>query len=48
MKPKMIFWIDRSLVEFGIAKGKKLWDKRKDKMDKDIKRDIDRKLKERL
>ena len=35
-------------VEFGIAKGKKLWDKRKDKMDKDIKRDIDRKLKERL
>ena len=32
-------------IEFGIAKGKKLWDKRKDKMDKDIKRDIDRKLK---
>ena len=35
-------------VEFGIAKGKKLWDKRKDKMDKDIKRDIDRKLKGRV
>ena len=34
-------------VEFGIAKGKKLWDKRKDKMDKDIKRDIDRQLKSR-
>ena len=34
-------------VEFGIAKGKKLWDKRKDKMDKDIKRDIDRQLKGR-
>ena len=33
-------------VEFGLAKGKKLWDKRKDKMDKDIKRNIDRKLKE--
>ena len=33
-------------VEFGLAKGKKLWDKRKDKMDKDIKRSIDRKLKE--
>ena len=33
-------------VEFGIAKGKKLWDKRKDKMDKEIKRDIDRKIKE--
>tara|TARA_Y100000590_G_C14941593_1_gene721464 strand:+ start:47 stop:499 length:453 start_codon:yes stop_codon:yes gene_type:complete len=32
-------------VEFGIAKGKKLWDKRKDKQDKDVKRDIDRRLK---
>ena len=38
----------RIKVEFGIAKGKKLWDKRKDKMDKDIKRDIDRKLKGRI
>tara|TARA_Y100001958_G_C21017992_1_gene395617 strand:- start:320 stop:772 length:453 start_codon:yes stop_codon:yes gene_type:complete len=35
----------RVKIEFGIAKGKKLWDKRKDKMDKDIKRNIDRKLK---
>ena len=34
-------------VEFGIAKGKKIWDKRQDKMDRDIKRDIDRKLKGR-
>ena len=33
-------------LEFGLAKGKKLWDKRKDKMDKDIKRNIDRKIKE--
>ena len=33
-------------IEFGLAKGKKLWDKRKDKMDKDMKRSIDRKLKE--
>jgi len=33
-------------IEFGLAKGKKLWDKRKDKMDKDIKRNIDRKMKE--
>jgi len=32
-------------VEFGVAKGKKLWDKRRDKMDKDIKRDIARKMK---
>ena len=35
-------------VEFGVAKGKKLWDKRKDKMDKDVKRDIERKLKGRI
>ena len=33
-------------IEFGVAKGKKLWDKRKDKQDKDIKRSINRKMKE--
>ena len=33
-------------MEFGLAKGKKLWDKRKDKQDKDVKRKIDRKMKE--
>ena len=33
-------------IEFGLAKGKKMWDKRKDKQDKDIKRNIDRKMKE--
>ena len=33
-------------IEFGLARGKKLWDKRKDKMDKDVKRSIDRKMKE--
>ena len=33
-------------IEFGLAKGKKLWDKRKDKMDKDINIRIDRKMKE--
>ena len=38
----------RIKVEFGIAKGKKLWDKRKDKMDKDVKRDIERKLKGKI
>ena len=32
-------------VEFGVAKGKKLWDKRRDKMEKDIKRDIARQMK---
>ena len=32
-------------VEFGLAKGKKLWDKRKTKMDKDVDRQVDRALK---
>ena len=32
-------------VEFGLAKGKKLWDKRKDKMDKDLNRQVDRAMK---
>ena len=41
-------YLKRNLIkiEFGIAKGKKLWDKRHDKMDKDIKRNIDRRMKE--
>jgi len=41
-------YLKKNLVklEFGLAKGKKLWDKRKDKQDKDIKRNIDRKMKE--
>ena len=32
-------------VEFGLAKGKKMWDKRKAKMEKDIDRQVDRALK---
>ena len=32
-------------VEFGLAQGKKLWDKRKNKMEKDISRQINRELK---
>ena len=32
-------------VEFGLAQGKKLWDKRKDKMEKDVDRQVDRALK---
>ena len=32
-------------VEFGLAQGKKLWDKRKAKMEKDINRQVDRALK---
>jgi len=32
-------------LEFALAKGKKLWDKRKSKMDKDIKRQLERNMK---
>ena len=32
-------------VAFGLAQGKKLWDKRKNKMEKDVTRQIDRELK---
>ena len=32
-------------VEFALAKGKKIWDKRKNKMEKDVSRQIDRELK---
>ena len=32
-------------VSFGLAQGKKLWDKRKNKMEKDVLRQIDRELK---
>ena len=34
-------------VEFGLAQGKKLWDKRKNKMEKDVSRQIDRELKKK-
>ena len=32
-------------IEFGLAQGKKLWDKRKSKMEKSVSRQIDRELK---
>jgi len=32
-------------VEFGLAQGKKMWDKRKVKMEKDVKRQVDRAMK---
>ena len=32
-------------LEFGLAQGKKLWDKRKNKMEKDVTRQIDREIK---
>ena len=35
----------RVKVEFGLAQGKKMWDKRKSKMEKDIKRQVDRAMK---
>jgi len=35
-------------VEFALSKGKKLYDKRKSKMDKDVSRQLDRELKGRL
>ena len=44
----MNLYLKRNLIkiEFGLAKGKKLWDKRKDKMDREVKRSIDRTMKE--
>ena len=35
----------RVKIEFGLAQGKKMWDKRKTKMDKDVKREVDRAMK---
>ena len=36
----------RVKVEFGLAQGKKMWDKRKTKMEKDVKRQVDRAIKD--
>ena len=35
----------RVTVEFGLAQGKKIWDKRKSKLEKDVKRQVDRAMK---
>ena len=35
----------RVKMEFGLAQGKKIWDKRKTKMEKDVKRQVDRAMK---
>ena len=35
----------RVKMEFGLAQGKKIWDKRKTKMEKDVKREVDRAMK---
>ena len=35
----------RVKVEFGLAQGKKIWDKRKTKIEKDVKRQVDRAMK---
>ena len=36
----------RVKVEFGLAQGKKMWDKRKTKLEKDVKRQVDRAMKD--
>ena len=36
----------RVKVEFGLAQGKKIWDKRKTKLEKDVKRQVDRAMKD--
>ena len=43
----LYFKNNRVKVEFGLAKGKKMFDKRKTKMDQDIKRQLDREMKGR-
>ena len=43
---QMYFKRGKVKIELGIAKGKKLYDKREDIAERDAKRDIDRKLKE--
>ena len=35
----------RIKVEFGLAQGKKIWDKRKSRLEKDVKRQVDRAMK---
>ena len=35
----------RVKIEFGLAQGKKMWDKRKTKLEKDVKRQVDRAMK---
>ena len=42
---KMYFKNGKAKLKFYVAKGKKVWDKRQSKKDKDIKRDIDRAIK---
>ena len=44
--PLELYWNrGRAKLSIGLAKGKKLWDKRKSKMEKDVSRQIDRELK---
>ena len=44
----LYFKNNRVKIEFGLAQGKKLFDKRKTKMDQDVKRQVDREMKGRL
>ena len=41
----LYFKSGRVKVEFGLAQGKKMWDKRKSKIEKDVKRQVDRAMK---
>jgi len=44
----MYFKNDRVKVEFSLAMGKKMWDKRKTKQDQDVKRQLDRTIRGKL
>ena len=43
----MYFKNNRVKIQFALAQGKKNWDKRKNKMDKDVNRQINREMRER-
>jgi len=45
---RMYFKHGKVKIEIGVAKGKKLYDKREDMADRDAKREIDRKMKENM
>ena len=42
---QLYFTNNRVKLQFGLAQGKKLWDKRKTKMEQDIKKQVDRAIK---
>jgi SsrA-binding protein len=44
---RLYFKRGRAKVEIALARGKKLWDKRREEQDRDVKRDIARAIRER-